>query len=133
MPRIEWTEKFSVGNGDIDNQHQKWIEIHNELHDTLLQGKREDVKMATIKTLEAMKAYVKKHFSFEENYMQTIEYSEIASHIRIHRSFEGQIADYLNQIKQGELILNTEIIKVLKDWLVLHILNEDMKFSELSA
>ena len=43
MARIEWTEELSVGVPELDAQHQRWINMINELHDTLLHGDADDL------------------------------------------------------------------------------------------
>ena len=133
MPLIEWSEKFSVGHSEIDTQHRKWIEIHNSLHRSLIGGKSDDVKDATTATLESMRDYAIKHFSFEEEYLAAIGFPETDKHKNIHRDFEGMVGNYLDDIKGGRVILNTEIMKVLKHWLETHILSEDMKYGQFAA
>lgn len=133
MPRIDWDKAYSVGFEDIDIQHQKWIEIHNDLHELLISGSSSDVRGATLSTLKSMKDYAMKHFSFEEEYMQTIGYPETERHKQIHRAFEGMVENYLDDMRNGEVVLNTDIMKVLRSWLVSHILNEDKKYGELAA
>ena len=64
MPKITWDESFSVNNEEIDNQHQKWIEIINELHDALINEK--EFGNIIEESLEAMVKYAQFHFSFEE-------------------------------------------------------------------
>ena len=129
MPHIEWNDKFSVGHAAIDDQHKKWIDIHNKLHEILISGSPDDVSTSTIDTLEAMQAYAKKHFAFEEEYLETIAYPDRRQHSSLHHSFEGIIEGYLDDIKNGTILLNSEIMKLLKSWLENHILNEDMKYS----
>ena len=38
MPKIEWDDSFSVNNIEIDDQHKKWIEIFNKMHESLMSG-----------------------------------------------------------------------------------------------
>nr|MBF0221067.1 hemerythrin family protein [Desulfobulbaceae bacterium] len=133
MPRIEWNKDYSVGFRDIDVQHQNWIDIHNDLHELLISGNSNDVRGATMSTLKAMRDYAVKHFSFEEEYMQTIGYPDKERHAQIHRAFEGMVENYVDDIKNGDVVLNTDIMKILRSWLVNHILNEDKKYGEFAA
>lgn len=134
MPTIEWNETFSVHHTEIDDQHKRWIAIFNELHQTLLQGKPEELPVAGRKALRAMMDYAETHFTFEEDYMKEIGYSEIAAHASLHRDFRNRIYAYLRQMEDGSgLILNTEIIAIIKDWLLKHILVEDQKYAQFSS
>jgi len=127
MPRIYWDESFSVNNEEIDKQHKKWIAIMNELHDSLMEGNINEYK--TVNTIESMKEYVRDHFTYEEEYMQKINYPDLALHKNIHSKFYVQVSDYYNDIKSGRIVLTTEIMKILINWLKNHILIEDKKYS----
>ena len=132
MSYIEWDESFSIDNAEIDQQHKKWIAIHNTLHEILLKGDDASLQQATIKTLEEMHEYVKYHFAFEEAYMARIDFPGTKAHWRLHKDFDNLVYGYLREAQKGEMpILNTKLVKLLKNWLVHHILTEDRKFSKL--
>ena len=127
MPKIEWEESFSVKNDEIDGQHKKWIEIINDLHDSMIKG---DISLATtLNTMKSMKEYVKYHFDSEEEYMLKINYPGLAEHQAIHAKFYVRINEYYNDIHSGKLVLNGEIMNILVNWLKDHILNVDKKYS----
>ncbi len=127
MPRIDWDDSFSVNNSEIDGQHQKWISIHNDLHNTLM-NKGEN-KTSGLESLKAMLDYAKYHFSFEEKYMEKINYPEIVPHHRVHKDFENLLYSMYRDAQGNEFFLDSEIIAILKNWLLDHILNEDQKYS----
>ncbi len=132
MSYITWDDSFSVDNAEIDEQHIKWIAIHNTLHETLIEGDTAALQQAAIKTLREMYEYVRYHFAFEEAYLSRINYPGIQAHWRLHKDFDSQIYGYLRDAQNEEMsILNSELVKILKNWLVHHILTEDMKFSPL--
>lgn len=127
MPRIVWDETFSVKVPEIDQQHRRWIEITNNLHEILIEGK--GLRGTTQKTLNDMIEYVRFHFSFEEEYMQKIGYSRFAAHKILHDEFMEKIVKLRKDEMAGLMVLNTEVMKVLKDWLQNHILTEDKKIT----
>ncbi len=134
MPDIEWDESFSIDHAEIDAQHKKWIAIHNILHATLVEGDIVSLQQAAFKALHEMHEYVKYHFAFEEAYMNRIGYQGIHEHWRLHKDFDNLIYGYLRDTQKGGVpILNSELVKLLKNWLVHHILSEDMKFSPLKG
>ncbi len=129
MPHIEWNDEFSVKIDEIDAQHKKWIRIINELHDTLVSNaSAADLKNATINSLDSMRDYASLHFTFEENYMDSIGYPDIYGHKQIHNNLLRQVDMYRNDIATGKTVLNTSIMKTLMNWLTDHILNEDRKY-----
>ena len=133
MPRIDWNENFSVGNAEIDAQHQRWIAIHNELHELLINCRKGDLKNASAATLEAMQEYAKYHFSFEEEYIDKLGYPGRDSHVQYHRGFGVMVDKYLRDLRNGDIILNTELMGTLKRWLEGHILIEDKKYAQFAA
>ena len=62
MPRIEWSESFSVGVAEIDEQHRRWVELINKLHDAIM-DKKVSPEM-TDKILSEMIDYSHFHFAF---------------------------------------------------------------------
>lgn len=131
MPQIIWDETFSVKVEEIDAQHKKWIEIINQLHNCLMSP--DGLHEITIKTLEAMVDYGVFHFSFEEDYLRKIGYPDIEAHKKEHDLFLNKIMQYRDAERAGKLVLNSEIMRILQQWLKEHILNEDKKYSAFIA
>jgi len=128
MPKIDWNESFSVGNNEIDQQHQKWIVIFNNMHEALINGDPDDYKTITMQSLQEMLDYSREHFSFEEKYMTRIEYPDLVAHRRLHKDFDNKIYQLYREAKDGHVVLNTELIKMIRNWLMQHILVEDIKY-----
>lgn len=130
MSHLEWDDSFSIGNAEIDEQHKKWITIHNRLHDTLLEGDLTALQQASVDTLREMHEYTGFHFAFEEEYMTRIGFPGIREHWRLHKDFDSLIYGYLREAEKGEVpVLNSKLVKILKNWLINHILTEDMKYA----
>lgn len=129
MSHIVWNESFSIDNAEIDDQHKKWIAIHNELHDALLHSDFRSLQTIAAQTLRKMYDYTRFHFEYEGKYMEQIGYPGIREHWRLHKNFDSMVYGYLRDIEKGQLpILNSELIKILQNWLTDHILTEDKKF-----
>lgn len=128
MSRIDWEESYSVNNTEIDNQHKNWVAIYNDLHETLIRGDMQEISTTTASTLQKMLDYARYHFNFEEEYMQKINYPDLVSHRRIHKNFDTEIYNYYRAMLDGQLVLNTTIMKLIRNWLVDHILHEDKKY-----
>jgi len=128
MPKIEWDPSFSVGNALLDEQHQKWIVIMNDLHDTLMEGDSDRLIKASKTTLDGMADYVRYHFSCEEEIMREHDYSDLATHQAIHEKFMGRIEKHQQDIDNGLCVLNSKIMRSMQKWLQEHILQEDKKY-----
>lgn len=133
MQRIAWDETFSVHVKEIDEQHKKWIEIINRLHETLMRPRGDDLVRITRQTFNDMEEYVRFHFSFEEEYMRSIGYPGLATHTREHDIFLARIKQYKQDLQEGELILNSEIMKILINWLQSHILDQDKQYAAFAV
>lgn len=127
MAKIEWDNSLSVGDVEIDGQHQEWIKIYNGLHDKMVTGKVNS--RDGIEALQAMADYARYHFSFEEKYMHGIGYPGFIKHRRIHKDFDNRLYEYCRKAEDGEIVLNSEIISLLKNWLLDHISREDKKYA----
>ncbi len=132
MPIIKWSNDFSVGNERIDAQHKKWIAIYNTAHGRMRNASLNDLLTIGSDALSEMIAYTKYHFSFEEQFMETIRYSGIETHTLMHKNFIKKLDQLVLQIHQGTIVLNSEIIKLIENWFVDHILKEDQKFNRYS-
>ena len=131
MSHVVWDESYSVGDQELDEQHKRWIDIHNRLHDDLLGGSASTLKTLATDALKEMLRYVDHHFACEERYMATIGYPEASAHWRLHKDFDNMIYSLLRDIEDGKMpVLNSELIKILQTWLVNHILVEDRKFAD---
>ena len=127
MSLIEWTEEFSVGIDEIDRQHQKWISIVNELHDSIMETRG----MSSLKELiREMEEYTDFHFSAEEEMLQKAGWPELDRHKRIHFSFKQQVTQLKRDISSGEMVLRSQVMSVIKNWLIEHILKEDQEYSD---
>ncbi|PLX50561.1 MAG: hypothetical protein C0613_03675 [Desulfobulbaceae bacterium] len=129
MARIEWDDSFSVGNSEIDDQHKRWIDLYNKMDEALTGGGVASIDSLAGEALAAMNDYAHNHFKFEEAYMAKLNYPKLVEHRRIHRDFEDMIYRYNREINDGQLFLNSSLIKIIRNWLLDHILHEDKKYS----
>ncbi len=130
MPQIHWDESFSIGNEDLDNQHKKWIALYNKVDKIMSESSSTEFSKLKFETLQEMKEYATYHFRYEENFMKEIDFPELPKHWRLHKDFDYKVFDYIRQIECNEIVLNSDILAFIRDWLVSHILKEDMKIRQ---
>jgi hemerythrin len=129
MSQIEWDQSFSVNNAEIDKQHKKWIDIYNRLNRAMLEGDPASEKEITTEVLHSMLDYARYHFKSEEEYMRNMNFPGIVEHVRLHKYFDTLIYQTFREDHDGNIVLNTELLKMIKNWLLDHIMVEDKKFS----
>ncbi len=125
MPLIQWDQKFSVGVQAMDQQHQRWFGILNNLHEAMQQGKGKDVLH---KILGEMTDYTRTHFRGEEELLKSAGYPQLSEHLAKHKAFTAQIAEMDNKAKNGDTVLTFDLMDSLRAWLENHILKEDVKY-----
>ena len=70
MGIIRWTDKFSVNDARIDNQHKKWIKIFNNAHTRMMDYSVTEGLSIGKEALKEMVSYTKFHFAFEEELIE---------------------------------------------------------------
>lgn len=133
MAQIIWDDSYSVKNDIIDGQHQEWIAIYNKLDHDLLAGGSGGLATAAADALLAMQDYANYHFRQEEQYLQEINYPDLVAHKRLHTDFDDKLYDYGRQLRSGQLVLSSELLSILKNWLQHHILHEDQKYCAFTS
>ncbi len=126
MPKMKWTEAFSVGVQVIDDQHKKWIDIINKYHDSIID--KSDNENLTAQIMDEMMEYSKFHFAFEEAILEKNGYPKIADHRALHNNYIEMLLKKVQEEQNGELMLSRDVMVMLINWLQNHILFEDMKY-----
>ncbi len=126
---IEWVDEvYSVGITKIDDQHRQLIELINAIENCKDQKDHEFVE----KVLNTLGMYTKVHFAFEESILKKLNFAEFDQHAGKHRIFaqriESAVEQYHNSECREELLPG--LLNFLRDWLLNHILVEDMKYKK---
>lgn len=125
MALVRWKEQYDVGIAIIDEQHKKLVDIINNLHEAMSSGNGNTV---IAKIADELLQYTKYHFNAEENLLKKCNYSELEPHKVQHRKFEGEIQNFIDDIKEGRKNLSITVMKFLMDWLLKHIGSTDKKY-----
>jgi hemerythrin len=130
MDNITWDPTWNIGNELIDGQHQQWVKIFNRLHDAVLADTDDDLDLDEVQktTLQEILAYTDFHFSSEEDLMKKNAYPEVHRHWRLHKEFSNLIYEKVRELETGVIVLNSGLLSLMKNWLLLHIQVEDQKF-----
>jgi hemerythrin-like metal-binding protein len=120
MQGILWNERFSVGSRTMDAQHKRLIDLINTLRGS------DDMGIA-FDTIMGMFDYASVHFRAEEDLLRQAGYSELPTQAREHKVFLDKAVEFSKKDLSDPRI-GTEIITFLRDWLLHHILEADMKY-----
>jgi hemerythrin len=126
MASLSWNENYSVNIREIDEQHQKLLELVGNLHAAMLQGQG---KQTLGKVLDGVVAYAANHFATEERLMKAYGYPEYDEHRTIHQKMTQKVLDIQKHYHQGKVNITLETMKFLEDWVAKHIMGTDKKYS----
>ena len=125
MAFLEWKNEMSVGVAAMDAQHQKLIQLINQLADAMSAGKGKEVVQMVLRELVG---YTKTHFGSEERLLLTNNYPEYGEQKTEHDQFTKKIVDFQAQFRAGKIALSIELMNFLREWLVGHIQGRDKRY-----
>jgi len=127
MALIEWKDRMSVGVEALDHDHRKLIDILNQLHD-LMRGVRSDI--SALQIVRSLIKYTEYHFDCEERLMRLARYPDYEEHVRSHQEMKRRALDFEKKLESSptsEAVI-LPLFDFVSDWLMRHILREDMKY-----
>ena len=127
MPQITWEEAYAIGHDGIDGQHKEWLAILNELHQQLMENDADSLKESRQQALDRILLYCEQHFVYEEGLMEEMGYPQLQEHRQIHQRFVRRISDLMTEGRDGQQVLNSQLMKIIRNWLFEHIAREDKK------
>lgn len=125
MAFIDWTDTLATGIESIDDQHKRLLQIVNELHDAMSEGKGRDV---IGKVLRELLSYTDYHFANEERAFDAYGYPAAAQHKKQHADLIKRLGEHFEKLQRGELSLTVSALEFLSNWVSGHIMVEDMKY-----
>ena len=122
---IKWDASLSVNIRLIDQQHQKLVDLVNQLYKALKSGKGADV-LGDI--LGSLVDYTQRHFAEEERMMRAHGYPETEQHLAAHAELIRQVGEFKAKLAQGTVSISSDLFNFLKSWLLHHIKQEDKSY-----
>lgn len=127
MTLMAWNESFATNVGEVDVQHQRLIELINEIYQGIMLEKGKEV---VDNTLNELVEFTVMHFKYEESLFDKYGYPETITHKQKHKDLLAQVGDYVTKYKEGNTEISHELLSFLKNWLTKHILGVDKQYSE---
>lgn len=125
MVLIKWSSNYSVKIDEMDRQHQKLINLINQLHEAMMAGSGDD---AMYEVLSGLVAYTKEHFASEEKLMQQFHFPQLAGHRAEHQRLVEQVSALVKRADAGQPLSAYEVLQFLREWLINHIQNTDRRY-----
>lgn len=128
---LQWKEEYEVGVVEIDEQHQKLIDIANRVYELMRNELALDKYDQIVEILQELKEYTVYHFHFEEGLMQKARYKKRFSHKILHQNFLAQVeAVDLSAVDENQDAYLVQIMDFIANWLIDHIVGEDKKVGQ---
>jgi hemerythrin len=124
---FRWGAEFRVGVQDIDEQHEKFVRLINELHDAMVAGHPPAV---VARVLADAHTFARLHFLFEEELMALHEYPEREGHVAEHEKFLARTGELHERYAAGDARVALEAVLYLVDWLAEHNQGNDEKLAQ---
>ncbi|PID41311.1 MAG: GGDEF domain-containing protein [Proteobacteria bacterium] len=125
MESFSWEEQFATGIGEIDEQHQRLVDILNRYGSALAENSLDQEYLYQI--FRELAVYAREHFNTEEKIMiaARIDQRHVKQHIREHRSFVEDIEVWIKELDPEDPYSHRTILDFLMHWLTYHILGID--------
>ena len=126
METVIWSEKFSVGVRELDQQHQQLLQLLNCLIST--QGTISVHPEMISEVLMEMTRYAQMHFKTEEKLMEMYGYPGLKKQKVQHRNFRKKTVEFSTATNLGIDHIPDALLTYLAKWLTHHILEDDMAY-----
>ena len=130
MPVIKWRDSYSVGVQKFDDEHKVLLGLINEMFVIVRKG--DDVEKLSV-TINKLIQYTQEHFSDEEKALEEMNYPQLEEHKKIHSRLLHDVTAYKNRIDNRDEDTILVFYHFLRDWLLTHILEEDMQYKPFFA
>jgi len=123
---FNFDDEFRLGIDVIDNEHIKLVDMLNQVHALLSEGKREEARRYFNETLSA---YVEEHFSNEEKFMESIGFPFVEDHHKVHENFKQSFRELQPRIESADDAAFRRALNDAFTWIIVHIGKTDKKYA----
>ena len=128
---IKWSDSLSVGIPEIDDEHRLFIERVNDVNRAIvdLEG-----KVIVERLMELMLMEAARHFHNEVQLLSARKFPDTADHAKKHNQLSDRLNRLIEDFRRDDLSFVWAMKGLrIKQLLVEHLLQEDMKFKEYFA
>lgn len=121
---FEWKSDYETGDSTVDEQHQYLFKLANSL---LVTGVSE-CKPIIMELYE----YTRVHFKDEEKIMAEFKYPALEDHKKLHINLISNLNNLSESFIESKESRD-DLAAVFGNWIINHILNEDLRFANFVA
>lgn len=129
MLQIQWRDEYRIDGGTIDQEHKSLLDMANRAF--AMMDPRAELE-EVIDLVKALFRYVHSHFEHEETLMIESNYPGLIEHMQKHRKISQRLTEAIRGNNDIEKI-SQYLQHIMLDWVVRHILAEDVKFGHFLA
>jgi len=127
---IEWKDDYLLGIEKIDEQHKRLFEIAGEIYSLMKNQLITDKYDGIVSLISELKDYTVFHFTYEQEYLQSIGYRKYFTHKVEHDDFVEKI----NNVDMEKIDLDheqylLELMDFMVEWIANHILETDRAYT----
>jgi len=120
-----WNNSYRININEMDKHHKKQLEYLDEIHICTMNNINDE---EIYEILDELYIFSKKHFEDEEALMHRYNFDDFENHRNTHKELLQKILVFKEELHKGALD-KSFIAVILKEWLLKHILEEDIKYS----
>jgi hemerythrin len=129
MEAIQWSEAYSVGHSDIDQQHKQLFLLFAKMVKGIDgQGTSIDMDQSFVQLC----GYVKNHFRYEERLMKKAAYPDLEEHKQKHEKIKDKLREFRKDFNKAsgkkQDAIAEKVAKFLQEWLQGHIKGDDQEY-----
>ena len=122
---LVWRKAYGISVQEMDAQHKVFFQLGQAVL-VGIASKEEPKDLA--KAMTALVEYAHHHFSDEEALLEQYHYPGLKAHQKAHQKLIGDVEKVRNAFSKGDILTESQFKNFFGDWLVKHILSEDMKY-----
>ncbi len=127
MEKLVWTDDYSVGVAEFDEEHKTLFSMINRL----IEAAGATTSSETVsEILDGMTDYARTHFRHEEELMEQQGFELLADHKEQHVAFRKKVVEFCSATMLQVERVPEALLNYLATWLVGHILGSDMKYRD---
>lgn len=130
MQNIKWDESLCVGFDEIDEDHQRIVNLFNLLCQAV---SNQESPQYVDALFEELVSFTESHFRHEERLMVRHNYDGLDDHKDEHLDLIDLIRDLQRRFHEARHQLTADNIEYLKEWLTTHIVGQDMRLGYFLA
>lgn len=130
MPLIKWRDSFSVGVEFFDDEHKVLLDIINDMF--IIVRDQKGVEHLPVQVNKLIQ-YTQEHFRDEEEAMEKAGFPALEDHKAAHAKLLHDVTAFKKRIDEGDEQVITTFYHFLRDWLLNHIVEEDMQYKPFLA